>query len=711
MAVVGVDIGDYNTYISVARAGGVETIANEYSQRNTPSIVALGDKQRFMGVSAENQRNINVKNTVSFFKNFLGRSFKDPYVQQQLGNVGAEVVELTDGKIGFSLGEKTFVPEQILGMMLTKVKEIVKTEQKEDIETCVISVPLNFTQTQRAAVIDSASLAGLPSVQIINDTTALTLAYGKTKSDLPEDASSARLVVFVDFGCGGLQSCLAAVSKHGASLLASSTSANTGGKFLDSALLDFTITEIEAKYGCEVRNNRKAVNKLRLAVEKIKKQMSANSNKLPLQIENLCEDLDVNLSLDRAKFEELIQSELEEVRRTLSSLLDSTTVKKDQIHSVELVGGSSRIPAVRQIVQDLFGLQPSYSLNADEGVSKGCGLQAAANSNKFRTRSFEVEGVVTDTIEAVYTHDGAQEKLTILEEGETAKGERTLVIKSDLPLHLAVQYGENVNINNRFISLYQLGVEGEELKNAELELVFTLSQQGLITLARASLLTADESKRRKTSEPPPTQIADKEVETRRKELKFSVTSLGGLPTQLLSHLTQQERTMIQADLNEVARQEARNGLEENLYKLRSEVSETSSGLESEEAVQNIRAYLDQIEAWLYEEGEDAGEEDYRETNKLLQEKFNIFQLWRSKMAEMMAREEARRNQRRPSPGPRPSRQIPVVYEGESPYTRQTSARPQSAPFDTLNRQRRQRHVMEDPFFNRSSFYNDPLFGW
>jgi len=120
MAVVGVDIGDYNTFISVARQGGVETIANEYSQRNTPSIVALGDKQRFMGVSAENQRNINVKNTVSFFKNFLGRSFKDPYVQKQLGNVGAEVVELTDGKIGFILGEKTFVPEQILGMMLTK---------------------------------------------------------------------------------------------------------------------------------------------------------------------------------------------------------------------------------------------------------------------------------------------------------------------------------------------------------------------------------------------------------------------------------------------------------------------------------------------------------------------------------------------------------------------------------------------------------------
>merc|ERR1712038_1928467 len=147
----------------------------------------------------------------------------------------------------------------------------------------------------------------------------------------------------------------------------------------------------------------------------------------------------------------------------------------------ELVGGSSRIPAVRQIVQDLFGLPPSYSLNADEGVSKGCGLQAAANSNKFRTKTFNIEEVVTDA-EAVYTHGGVQEKITILDEGEAAKGERTIGIKADLPLYLAVQYGEHVNINNRFIALYQLAGEGEEMRNAEVELVFTLSQQGLVTL-------------------------------------------------------------------------------------------------------------------------------------------------------------------------------------------------------------------------------------
>ena len=713
MSVIGVDIGDYNTYISVARPGGVDTIANEYSQRNTPSIVALGDRQRFMGVSAENQRNLNVRNTVSFFKNFLGRSFKDPYVQKELPNVGAEVVELADGKIGFNLGSKPFVPEQILGMMLTKVREIVRTEQKEDIETCVISVPLHFSQTQRAAVLDSARLAGLPAVQIINDTSALALAYGKTKSDLPEDAASPRYVIFVDLGCGGLQTSLAAVSKYKATVLATSTSTATGGKFMDSALLNYTVAEIENKYGCQIRNNKKAINKLRLAVEKIKKQMSANSNKLPLQIENLCEDVDVSLSLDRAKFEELIQADLEEVKRTLSLLLDSTTVTKSQLHSVELVGGSSRIPAVRQIVQDLFDLQPSYSLNADEGVSRGCGLQAAANSNKFMTKTFHIEEVVSHTMEAVYNHEGVQEKLVIFDEGEAAKEERIITLKADLPLHLALQYGEHVDISNRFISLYELAGH-QEMKNADLELAFSVSPQGLINMDRARVLITDESKRRKTTEStdPTLQKGGKEGEEEKqqnsssREVTVSVTSLAGLPTQLIAHLQEQEKRMIEDDLREVSRQEAKNLLEETLYKLRSEVAEASEGFEAEEAVNNMKSYFDQIENWLYDEGEDVSEESYRDILKQLKDRVKVFQMWRSRMVEMRAREQERSSRSRPSPGVAPqsgrSRQIPVVYEGEAPYTRQSPARPHSAP---------RRHVMEDPFFTRSSFYNDPLFGW
>jgi len=764
MAVVGIDIGDDNTYISVARLGGLDTIANEYSQRNTPSIVGLGGKQRFMGVSAENQRNLNTKNTVSYFKNFLGRSFKEEFVQKQLESVGAEVVELKDGKLGFKVGDQSYVPEQILGMMLTKVKEIVERDQGEEISNCVISVPVHFTQTQRHAVLDAAKIAGLTSVQIMNDTAAMALAYGKTKNDLPEDGSSPRFIVLLDAGCSGVQGSLAAVNKSKAVILGNSSTTATGGKFLDRTLLDFAMTEIEAKHKCDVKNNPKAKNKLRLAVEKIKKQMSANSNKLPLQIENLVDEVDVNMSLERSKFEELIQGDLQEIRKMLNNLLDSTTVKKEQIHSVEIVGGSSRIPAIRNLVQEVFGVQPSYSLNADEAVSRGCGLRAAALSNKFRTKVFDIEDIVTDAVEAVFTNQGNQEKLLIFDEGEKLSEERVINLKADLPLHLAVQYGENVDIGNRFISLYQIG--SEELKNAELELVFGVTHDGLVNMGRAFLTSLDEkTKRRKTTESTPTQAVVDDMEngdgndvttTPPVEITFTETALGGLPAEVISHLVDQEKKMINNDAKEVSRQEAKNLLEENLYKYRADVTENGEPLEEEENTLKLKQYFDEMENWLYEEGEDAPEEAYKENLKCLQEQLQYYQSWKTKFLQQRAKEEERRRylehqeqQRRPHSSSSPntqqrsSRQIPVVYEGVGPYTH-THARPQSAPRETRDttgypaqsrdstpgyyetragspgffsqHQARpgrdfRRQMMDDPFFNRSSFSGGPLFGY
>ena len=367
MSVVGIDIGDHSTYIAVAKQGGVETIANDYSQRNTPTVVALGGRQRFMGVSAENQRNLHVKNTVSYFKNFLGRSFKDEYVQKELKEIGSDVVELEDGGIGFHIGGKNYSPEQILAMMFTKVRDIVKSDQGTDIATCVVSVPNHFTDAQRNAVRDSAKIADLNSIQLMDDTSSLALAYGRTKTDLPINENSPANVVFIDCGSSSLQASLVAISQEKATVLGNSSSTCTGGKFFDKVVLEHFVGEIESKYKCHIRNRHKAINKLQIGVEKIKKQMSANSNKLPFQIESLAQDIDVNLSISRNIFEELIKDPLDEIKRTLINLLDFTNVKKEQIHSVEIVGGSIRIPAVKKIIEEVFGIMPSSSLNADEG--------------------------------------------------------------------------------------------------------------------------------------------------------------------------------------------------------------------------------------------------------------------------------------------------------------------------------------------------------
>lgn len=772
MAVVGIDIGDHSTYIAVAKQGGVETIANDYTQRNTPTIVALGGRQRFMGVSAENQRNLNVKNTVSYFKNFLGRSYKDEYVQKELNEIGADVVELEDGKVGFKIHNNTYRPEQILAMMFTKVKDIVRNDQGEDIETCVVSVPVHFTETQRSAIKDAAKIAKLNLVQIMNDTSALALAYGKTKNDLTSDERNPRYVVFIDCGSGGLQTTMVGITKEKAAVLGSSSSTCTGGKFLDKALLDHLVQEIETKYKCQIRSNAKALNKLRIAVEKIKKQMSANSNKLPFQLDSLVDDIDVNVSIDRATFEELIKTQLDEIRKTFVNLMNSTTVKKEQLHSVEIAGGSTRIPAVKQIIQEVFGMTPSSSLNADEGVSKGCGLQAAEHSEKFRTKKFEIQEVVTNGIEAVYVHEGNQEKVLIYDEGDNASDERMINLRTDLPVSIALQYSENVNVENKFITLYQ--IESENARNADLELVFRMTHNGMIKMEKVQVMTKEVPKRRKTTEPA------QEMEQREPanntvaccELKFNETSLGGMVQDMVNHFSNYEVQMIKEDINEISRQEAKNMLEEQLYKYRAAINENAEGIEEEDAFKNIKDYFEQTENWLYEEGEDAPEQTYKDILKSFHEKMNVFQMWKTKFMQMKAKEEEKRRfmeqqdmQRRQHPqqgfvnpqysqnrntDPRVSRQIPVVYEGEGPYSRHPhqdhmNNRPQpeegcgrhpsssdhgysrpshadpffsepsrSPMFERSARGNSRRSQMpDDPFagFGKSPFFNDPLFGW
>jgi len=770
MAVVGIDIGDHSTYIAVAKQGGVETIANDYTLRNTPTIVALGGQQRFMGVSAENQRNLNVKNTVSYFKNFLGRSYKDEYVQGEINEVGAEVIEFEDGKVGFKIQDNVFLPEQILAMMFTKVKDIVKNDQGEDIATCVVSVPVHFTETQRSAIQDAAKIAKLNVVQIMNDTSALALAYGKTKNDLPSDERNPRYVVFVDCGSGGLQTTMVGLTKEKASVLGSSSSTNAGGKFLDKALLNHLVQEIETKYKCQIRGNLKALNKLRIAVEKIKKQMSANSNKLPFQLDSLVDDIDVNVSVDRATFEELIKSQLDEIRKTFVNLLDSTTVKKDNIHSVEIVGGSTRIPAIKQIIEEVFGLTSCSSLNADEGVSKGCGLQAANHSDKFLTKKLDITEVVTNGIEAVYVHEGNQEKVLIYDEGDNASDERRINLRADLPVSIALQYSENVNIENKFITLYQ--IESENARNADLELVFKMTHNGMILLEKVQVMTKEAPKRRKTFEP------TQESESRQAEnngvpcceLKFNETALGGLKPELVTYYVNFEDQMIKDDVQEISRQEAKNHLEEQLYKYRAALNENSEGIEEEETFKTIKEYFDQNENWLYEEGEGAPEQSYKDILKSFHEKMNIFQLWKTKFLQMKAKEEEKRKfmeqqekqrmqnpqqqnkeySQNQNPDPRVSRKIPVVYEGEGPYSRNSSQeqmnnRPQSdtdcrrqpSPSDhgysrpshadpffsgqsrspmferSARGNSRRSQMPDDPFsrFGKSPFFNDPLFGW
>jgi molecular chaperone DnaK (HSP70) len=639
------------------------------------------------------------------------------------------------------------------------------------IETCVVSVPIYFTHAQRLAVRDAAAIAGLRVDAIVTDVAALALAYGKTKTDLPpqevvvaahsnssgdpqqqngtNSSAAPRFVVVVDCGAEGTQAALLAVTKERASVLASSAN-HIGGKVFDTALRDHFLAAICQKYGQDIGGNQRAVTKLNTALERVKKQMSANANRLPFTVDSLLgEDADVQLSIDRAQFEELIQPALAGIRQSLENLLASTTVRRDQLHSVELVGGSSRIPLLRTIIQEVFGLAPSFSLNADEAVSRGCALQAASLSSRFITRRFDVQDAVLYSLEAVFVHGGVHERILVYDEGDSAAEERRLEVEADLPLNIALQYAEETTagaVEDKFISLYQ--VKHGERKNGVFELRFGFDAFSTVELREIVLVSQDLSKRRRTSECQQdggTSTADPQQEaaaaaagekSSRSSLPFT-RSLGAscLTQEQLEQLCRQEAQLVRADREEVARQEERNRLEEELYRVRDQVQERLAAdeegqLAAEETTQRMRSQLEELETWLYqEEGETASRAAFLEARQQLAERSRIYAMWCEKFLAMKEKEAERRRfmeqegrgggeGRRGRSG---ERQIPVVYEGaDGRYVPKREGRADSAQAFGGGRGRgfagrRQPGTFPrgDPFrgFGPSEFLNDPMFGW
>ena len=291
MAVVGVDFGNLNCYISVARAGGIESIANDYSQRDTPSVVGFSDKQRIMGVGAKNQLLTNLKRTVFNFKHMLGRKFRDPMVQEVIKGLPYAIHEGSSGEIRIQIPymgqDRAFTPEEITAMLMTKLKETAEEALKTKVKDIVISVPAYFVDSERRALMDAASVAGLNVLKLMNDTTATALAYGIYKQDLPAPEEKARNVIFVDCGHVGVQVAAASFNKGKLTMRACTFDRNNcAGRAFDKALVRYFAEDFKSKTKLDPFSKPRALLKLETEVEKIKKQMSANTNKLPLNIGN-----------------------------------------------------------------------------------------------------------------------------------------------------------------------------------------------------------------------------------------------------------------------------------------------------------------------------------------------------------------------------------------------------------------------------------------
>jgi len=661
MSVVGLDFGNDTCYISVARQGGIESIANDYSLRATPSYVAFGEKSRTMGVAAKSGQMTQIKRTYFGFKRMLGRKFDDPHVQSELTRAPFDVNKSPETRVVYPINyagkNKLLSAEQLTAALFTKLKETGEIALSAKVNDVVISVPAHFTDAERRALLDSARMAGLNVLKLMNDTTAIALAYGIYKQDLPEPDKPSRNVIFVDFGHTGTQVAATSFNKGKLTMLASAHTSTCGRNF-DEAICRYFVKDFGERYKLNVGDNKKASLKLMTEAEKLKKLMSANTNKIPLNIECFMEDKDVKGSMDRAMFEELVAPDMANIEKVLIECLEYSKLKVEDIYSVEIVGGSSRIPILKTLIEKIFHKTPSTTLNADEAVSRGCALQCAILSPTFKVREFSVTDIQPYPIKLVWENAGGIENLgpgemEVFPAFHPVPFSKMLTFFKNDTFQVAGEYVTDVPYPDRHIGLFEIGdvKPTEDGGNQKVKVKVRVNPNGIFGVSSASLLEKheveeevpvemevdkkeeekkvednkdgkpeDEKKAEEgkmdTEEVKKEEKKDVKMEKRKKmvnktiDLPVSQRVQGQLSHEKFLNATQEETTMANQDRNEADRLTAKNSVEEYIYEIRGKLCEELEDFMQEEDRSKFSLELEDAENWLYEDGEYAEKVEY-----------------------------------------------------------------------------------------------------
>lgn len=402
MSVVGIDFGNLNTIVAVARNKGIDVITNDTSNRATPSMVTISESQRYSGESAKTQEMMNFKSCIGSMKRLLARPAGDAEVdefEKKFVNFKMERGEADVEASVFYQGEQqNFTLTQVVAMFFNHVKDFTSDElEGKPVTDVVISVPGWFSDRQRRAILDATKIAHINCLRLMNDLTASALGYGITKTDLPDLAltptAKPRIVCFVDFGHSSYQVSIVALQKGKLTVKGTAYNRNLGGRNFDELLVDHFCKEFKTKYKIDVHTNAKAKQRLRLQCEKVKKILSANAQTV-LNIECLMDDKDVRSDIKRDDFEEWVGPLRDAMIKTLQQAVDNASISINDVDAVELVGGATRMPIFKKTVAEFFGgslegeNKLSTTLNQDEAVARGCALQCAILSPTFKVREF-----------------------------------------------------------------------------------------------------------------------------------------------------------------------------------------------------------------------------------------------------------------------------------------------------------------------------------
>ena len=596
--VIGIDLGTTYSCVGIFKNGHVEIIPNELGNRITPSIVAFTDEERLVGEAAKNQAALNPRRTIFSVKRLIGRKFTDKEVQLDKKLLPYDVVN-KDGKpyveVEIKGEKKVFSPEELSAMILQKMKSIAENYLGREVKHAVITVPAYFNDSQRQSTKDAGVIAGLNVLRIINEPTAAAIAYGLDKKD------KERNILVFDLGGGTFDVSLLTIDSGVFEVIATNGDTHLGGEDFDNRVLDFLIKKIKKTHNQDVSKNKSALQKMKTEIEKAKRSLSS-SPQATIEIEELVEGLDIKDTLTRAKFEELNMDLFKKTMDPVEKVMTDGGMKKTEIHEVVMVGGSTRIPKIQQLIKDYFnGKEPNKGINPDEAVAYGAAVQGGILGGET---SEATEGVVlidvTPLTMGIETVGGVMTKIITKGTVIPAKKSQTFTTYQDNQTTVTIHIYEGerpMTKDNHSLGKFDLnGIPAAPRGQPQIEVTFEVDENSILKVSAVEKATG-------------------------KSEKIVITNDSGrLSKEEIEKMLREAEQFADQDKKTKEKIDSKNSLENYIYSMKNTVEDKEKGVGdklSQSEKETITSAIKEQQDWLNANA-DAEKEDYETHLKDLQ---------------------------------------------------------------------------------------------